>query len=220
MPSGFQLEPRDNCPFSTPWVPSLHRPNLPWLPYAWATSPRHHLPGPMLALEFMTSTGHLSYLWNHLCNLDWKVSGSPEPDHQVYGSCSAPSPLWAAHTSLHVKVFGDTGKGEKSRCLVSWKTSKELEVGDSKSIQTPSWSRKNWSYSPTSLLKTYSSILVWRIPRTEDPGRPQSIHSVPKSRTMTEATQHCMAPQTQHNNCYLSSDFVPIVRLSRPLSES
>ena len=186
MPSGFQLEPRDNCPFNTACVPSLHRPNLPACLIAEPLPPWHHLPGSTSALEFMTSTGHLSYLWNHLCNLDWKVSGSPEPDHQFYGNCSAPSPLWAAHASLHVKVFGDTGKGEKSRCLVSWKTFKELEVGDSKSIQTPS--RKNWSYSPTSPLKTYSSILVWRIPRTEDPGRPQSIHRVPKSRTVTEAT--------------------------------
>ena len=32
-------------------------------------------------------------------------------------------------------------------------------------------------------MATYSSILAWRIPWTEEPGVLQSIHGVPKSRT-------------------------------------
>ena len=33
----------------------------------------------------------------------------------------------------------------------------------------------HWKESPEESMATYSSMLVWRIPRTEEPGRLQSI---------------------------------------------
>ena len=37
-------------------------------------------------------------------------------------------------------------------------------------------------------IATHSSILIWRIPRTEKSGRLHTVHRVTKSRDMTEVT--------------------------------
>ena len=41
--------------------------------------------------------------------------------------------------------------------------------------------------SPGAGMATRSSILAWRIPRTEEPGEPHSIHGVPESQTRLSA---------------------------------
>ena len=54
-------------------------------------------------------------------------------------------------------------------------------------------------------MATHSSILAWRIPWTEKPGKLQSIDR--KGSDMTEVTEH--APHAKKSiNLYLVSDFV------------
>ena len=48
-----------------------------------------------------------------------------------------------------------------------------------------------WEDSLEEGIATHSSILAWRIPWTEEPGRLQSIQL---QRVMTEATQHARTP--------------------------
>ena len=52
-----------------------------------------------------------------------------------------------------------------------------------------------WSLGPEGPLEeemaTYFSILAWRIPWTEEPGRQAIVHRVPESDT-TEVTEHAL----------------------------
>ena len=53
-----------------------------------------------------------------------------------------------------------------------------------------------WENSLEECMATHSSIFAWRIPWTEDPGRPQSIgsHRVGYNHSILACTQHLVLP--------------------------